>query len=151
MVTMPRNAESPEGDVVSASTGPEIALERHHRVHVQCLDLPRKTTHSEHETSRAIPTAEGFEIVGVAVGAIIGTPRSEASASTDRRRARTVCGAPIGKSEGAATKKPVTESAEAAGASTGPAYRQSQHSHGNAERIRPTDCPNTQQRMLRMR
>ena len=40
MLTMPRNPKSPECDVVSARIGPEIALERHHRVHVQCFALP---------------------------------------------------------------------------------------------------------------
>ena len=80
------------------------------------IELPPETTHREHETIRVTPTAKDFKIVGFAVGAIIGTPQSEASASSDHGRARMVCGAHIGKSEGAATKRPVTESAEAAGA-----------------------------------
>ena len=40
LVSMLRNPESPEGDVLSARIGPEIALERHHRIHVQCLEPP---------------------------------------------------------------------------------------------------------------
>lgn len=60
MVTMPRNPESPEGDVVSARIGPEIALERHHRVHVQCLEPPPRDHTPRAQDDSSHPDREGL-------------------------------------------------------------------------------------------
>lgn len=83
MVAVQRNPEPEEGDVVIARIGPDVTLKRYHRAGQECIELQPESTNPEHETIRINPTTEDFEIVGVVVGAIIGTPRATGTTRTE--------------------------------------------------------------------
>ena len=66
-----------EGDIVIARIGTEITMKRYHRERTTGqIELQTESTNPEHEAIRLTEDTD-CEIVGVVVGAIIGTPRGE--------------------------------------------------------------------------
>ena len=76
MVAVRRDPDPREGDVVIARIGGEITLERYHRAR-DCVERHPESHNPEHEIIRVDPDTDNFEIAGVVVGAVIGTPRGE--------------------------------------------------------------------------
>lgn len=73
IVAVRRNPDPREGDMVIARIGTDITLKRYHRGE-GVIELQPESTNTEHQTMRMDPETD-FEIVGVVVGAIIGTQR----------------------------------------------------------------------------
>ena len=83
MVAVQRNPEPKEGDVVIARIGPGVTMKRFHRAGPNCIELQPESSDPEYETIQIDPTTEDFEIVGVVVGAIIGTPRTAVASNAE--------------------------------------------------------------------
>ena len=73
MLAVRRAAEPREGDLVVARIADEITLKRYHRASEDLVELQPQSDNPEHETIRIGPDSADTEIVGVVVGAIIGT------------------------------------------------------------------------------
>ena len=73
--------EARDGDMVVARIGPEITLKRYHRRKEGDIELQPESSNPEHEAIRIDPYTSDFEIVGIVVGAIIGTTRAMAEES----------------------------------------------------------------------
>lgn len=73
MLAVRREAEPREGDLVIARIAGEITLKRYHRAGENVVELQPQSDNLEHETIRIGPESADTEIVGVVVGAIIGT------------------------------------------------------------------------------
>ena len=72
-VAVRKEQEPADGDLVVARIGQEITLKRFRQVSDECIELKPESTNPEHETIRIDPTTGDFQIVGVVVGAIVGT------------------------------------------------------------------------------
>ena len=65
-----------DGDIVLARIGPEGTLKRYERIDAETVELQPVSTNSEHKPIQVGPTTEDAEIVGIVVGAIVGTRRA---------------------------------------------------------------------------
>ena len=74
-VAVRKECEPRDGELVVARIGPEITLKRFHQISDECIELKPESKNPRHETIRIDPTTEDFQIVGVVVGAIVGTPQ----------------------------------------------------------------------------
>ena len=74
-VAVRRQPEANDGDLVVARIGQEITLKRFRRIDAGRIELEPESTNPEHKTIRIDPTTEDFQIVGIVVGAIVGTRR----------------------------------------------------------------------------
>ena len=83
MLAVRREIEPREGDLVVARIENEITLKRFHRASENFVELQPESNNPEHETIRIGPQSTDTEIVGVVVGAIIGT-RMQRSAKARR-------------------------------------------------------------------
>ena len=70
-----RQPEARDGDIVLARIGQEVTLKRFARISAGKVELQPVSTNAEHEPIEIGPTTQDFEIVGVVVGAIVGTRR----------------------------------------------------------------------------
>ena len=87
MVAIRQIPEPREGDVVIARIGTDVTLKRYHRTLAGVIELRPQSTNPEHKTICVKPDKEDFEIVGVVVGAIVGSPRDQVD---DARGARQI-------------------------------------------------------------
>ena len=71
-----RQAEARNGDVVIARIGTDITLKRYERTGKTTVELQPVSTNAEHKPIEIRPTTTDVEIVGVVVGAIVGTRRA---------------------------------------------------------------------------
>ena len=84
MLAVRREIEPREGDLVVARIENEITLKRFHRASENLVELQPQSNNPEHETIRIGPQSANTEIVGIVVGAIIGT-RMQRTAKADGR------------------------------------------------------------------
>ena len=75
IVAVRRQPEANDGDIVLARIGPEVTLKRFARTDAEHIELQPVSTNPEHKPIRIGPTTEDAEIVGIVVGAIVGTRR----------------------------------------------------------------------------
>ena len=75
IVAVRRDPEPREGHLVVARIGVEVTLKRYHRTGTYTFELQPQSSNPEHEPIQVDTRSEDFEIVGIVVGAIIGTPR----------------------------------------------------------------------------
>ena len=85
MLAVRRGCEPREGDLVVARIENEIALKRFHRVSKSLVELQPQSSNPEHEAIRIGPQSADTEIVGVVVGAIIGTRMHERARAVGRQ------------------------------------------------------------------
>ena len=76
VVGVRRTPEASDGDLVVARIGQEITVKRFRRRNSAVIELQPESTNPEHKPIRIDRQTEDFEIVGVVVGAIIGTRRA---------------------------------------------------------------------------
>ena len=76
IVAIRRQPEARDGDVVLARIGEEVTLKRFARIDAEKVELQPVSTNSEHEPIEIGTTTEDAEIVGIVVGAIVGTRRA---------------------------------------------------------------------------
>ena len=67
--------EANDGDIVLARIGQEVTLKRFARIDADTVELQPVSTNPEHEPIPIGPTTHDTEIVGIVVGAIVGTRR----------------------------------------------------------------------------
>ena len=75
IVAVRKQPEANDGDIVLARIGDEVTLKRYKRIETDLVELQPVSTNPEHEPIRIGPTTEDAEIVGIVVGAIVGTRR----------------------------------------------------------------------------
>ena len=68
-----RQAEARNGDVVVARIEADITLKRFERTGKSTVELQPVSTNADHKPIKIRPTTTDVEIVGVVVGAIVGT------------------------------------------------------------------------------
>ena len=73
LVAVQRTAHVREGDLVVARIGQDVTLMRFHRKSKDAVELQPESTNPEHRNIRIDAHTEDAEIVGVVVGAIVGT------------------------------------------------------------------------------
>ena len=73
IVAVRRQPEAHNGDIVLARIGEEITLKRYQRTGPTSVELQPESHDQENEPIRIDAQTEDFEIVGIVVGAIIGT------------------------------------------------------------------------------
>lgn len=73
IVAIRRQPEAREGDIVLARIGPEVTLKRFARIDAEKVELQPVSTNTEHKAIEIGSTTEDMEIVGIVVGAIVGT------------------------------------------------------------------------------
>ena len=71
-----KQPEANDGDIVVARVGPEVTLKRFARIDEERMELQPVSTNPEHEPIPIGPTTHDTEIVGIVVGAIVGTRRT---------------------------------------------------------------------------
>ena len=76
-VAVKRTPEATEGDLVVARIGQEITLKRYSRKSESVIELQPESTNPEHQPIEIDPNTHDFEIVGIVVGAIVGTRRRD--------------------------------------------------------------------------
>ena len=76
IVAVRRQPEANDGDVVLARIGQEVTLKRFARMDAEHVELQPVSTNPEHKPIEIEPTSEDVEIVGIVVGAIVGTRRA---------------------------------------------------------------------------
>ena len=77
VVAVRRHPVPQDGDVVVARIGDEITLKRYRRTGKCTIELQPESNNPEHNAIVIDPLTEDFEIVGIVVGAIIGTRRQQ--------------------------------------------------------------------------
>ena len=77
IVAVKRNPDPNNGDVVIARIGDEVTLKRFVRKDKCTVELQPESNNPEHKPIRIDAQTDNFEIVGVVVGAIIGTERGK--------------------------------------------------------------------------
>ena len=80
IVAVRKQPAADNGDIVVARIGDEITLKRFMRKADNTVELQPESNDPEHTPIRIGPESEDSEIVGIVVGAIIGTRRSEGTA-----------------------------------------------------------------------
>ena len=73
LVAVQRTANVHEGDLVVARIGQDVTLKRYHRKSKDAVELQPESTNPEHRSIRIDAHTEDVDIVGVVVGAIVGT------------------------------------------------------------------------------
>ena len=73
LVAVQRTARVHEGDLVVARIGQDVTLKRFHRKSKDAVELQPESTNPEHRSIPIDAHTEDAEIVGVVVGAIVGT------------------------------------------------------------------------------
>ena len=73
LVAVRRAANVQEGDLVVARIGQDITLKRYHRKSKNTIELQPESTNPEHRSIQIDAHTEDVEIVGVVVGAVVGT------------------------------------------------------------------------------
>ena len=76
IVAVRKQPEANDGDIVLARIGQEVTLKRYQRVGKNTVEFQPVSTNPEHEAITVGPTTVDAEIVGVVVGAIVGTRRA---------------------------------------------------------------------------
>ena len=76
IVAVRKQPEAREGDIVLARIGEEVTLKRFQRIDDEHVELQPVSTNPEHEPIPIGPSTEDAEIVGIVVGAIVGTRRA---------------------------------------------------------------------------
>ena len=76
IVAVRKQPEANNGDIMLARIGAEVTLKRLQRIDAERVELQPVSTNPEHDPIKIEPTIEDFEIVGIVVGAIIGTRRA---------------------------------------------------------------------------
>ena len=75
IVAIHRQPEARDGDVVLARIGQEVTLKRYQRIAEDQVELQPVSSNPEHKAISIGPTTEDAEIVGIVVGAIVGSRR----------------------------------------------------------------------------
>ena len=75
VVAVRRETQARDGDLVVARIGQDVTLKRFHRKRAGVVELQPQSTNPEHRTIRIDARTEDAEIVGVVVGAIVGSRR----------------------------------------------------------------------------
>ena len=75
IVAVRKQPEARDGDIVLARIGSDVTLKRLQRIDSKTVELQPVSTNPKHEPIKIGPTTTDTEIVGVVVGAIVGTPR----------------------------------------------------------------------------
>ena len=73
IVAVRRQPEARNGDIVVARIGSDITVKRYQRTRANRVELQPVSSDAENETIRIGPDTEDVEIIGIVVGAIIGT------------------------------------------------------------------------------
>ena len=76
IVAVRKQPEANDGDIVLARIGEEVTLKRFQRIDAEHVELQPVSRNPEHEPIEIGPTTEDAEIVGIVVGAIVGTRRA---------------------------------------------------------------------------
>ena len=76
IVAVRRQPEAEDGDIVLARIGEEVTLKRFQRIDDERTELQPVSTNPVHMPIEIGPTSEDVEIVGIVVGAIVGTRRA---------------------------------------------------------------------------
>ena len=76
IVAVRRQPEARDGDIVVARIGEEVTLKRFQRIDADTVELQPVSTNPEHKPIKIGPTTADTEIVGIVVGAIVGTRRA---------------------------------------------------------------------------
>ena len=77
IVAVRRQPEARNGDIVVARIGQEVTLKRYERMDAHRVELQPVSTNPEHRTLRIDAQTADAEIVGVVVGAIVGSRRPQ--------------------------------------------------------------------------
>ena len=76
IVAVRKQPDANDGDIVLARIGQEVTLKRYQRVSNKTVEFQPVSTNPEHEPIRVDARTDDVAIVGVVVGAIIGTRRA---------------------------------------------------------------------------
>ena len=76
IVAVRKQPEANDGDIVIARIGQEVTLKRYQRIDKDTVEFQPVSTNREHQPIRVDAGTEDVAIVGVVVGAIIGTRRT---------------------------------------------------------------------------
>ena len=76
IVAVRKQPEARDGDIVLARIGDEVTLKRFARLDAEHVELQPVSTNPEHEAIEIGPGTDDAEIVGIVVGAIVGTRRA---------------------------------------------------------------------------
>lgn len=76
IVAVRKQPEARDGDIVLARIGDEVTLKRFERIDAEHVELQPMSMNPDHQTIEIGPGTDDAEIVGVVVGAIVGTRRA---------------------------------------------------------------------------
>ena len=76
IVAVRKQPEASDGDIVLARIGAEVTLKRFERIDAEHVELQPVSTNPDHQAIEIGPGTDDAEIVGIVVGAIVGTRRA---------------------------------------------------------------------------